>query len=243
MQKLRYRYRLYPHPHQQAALAQAFGCARVVWNDALALCQDRAVTSDGEKIAPPKFLRSALQRIRRLCRELSRKVKGSSNRQKARLRVAKAHATVADKRLDHLHKLSSKLIRENQAVVLENLNVAGMAKNHKLARAIADAGWRLFRTLLESKARMYGREVKIISRWLPTSQSCSACGHQGGKKDLSVRAWRCSACGTEHDRDLNAARNILAAGLAERSNACGAESKTGLPASGNEAGTHLNQGA
>ena len=104
-----------------------------------------------------------------------------------------------------------------------------------------DAGWRLLRTLLESKAEIYGREVKIISRWQPTSRTCSACGCNDGKKALSVRAWRRPACGAEQDRDGNAARNILAAGLAERFNACGAESKTGLPTSGSEAGTHLNQ--
>ena len=169
-------------------------------------------------------------------------MKGSHNRQKARLRLAKAHVQVADRRLDPLHKLSTRLIRENQTVVLEDLNVSGMGKNHKLARAIADAGWRLLRTLLESKAEIYGREVKIISRWESTSQACSACGHQGGKKALSVRAWRYSACGTEHHRDVNAARNILAAGLVERLNACGTERLTSVPASGSEAGTHLNQG-
>ena len=391
VQKLRCRYRLYPHPHQKAALARAFGCARVVWNDALALSQDLyrqgvkhpgaaalqkqciiqakrtaerswlaqvsnvplqqslgdldqafrnwwrsqgksraprfkkrsnrqsirfqsnafrvegrcvrltkvgaipitwsrplpaepssctitkdtagryfasfvveverpqlkpngkavgvdlglaslAVTSDSEMIAPPKFLRSALKRIRRLSRDLSRKVRGSNNRQKARLRLAKAHVQVTEQRLDHPHKLSTRFIRENQTVVLEDLNVSGMVRNYKLARAIADAGWRLLRTLLESKAEIYGREVKIIRCREPTSRRCSACGHREGKKALSVRSWKCVACGVEHDRDINAAKNILAAGPAERLNACGAESRTGLPASGSEAGTHLNQG-
>lgn len=178
-----------------------------------------------------------------MSRDLSRKGKGSHNRQKARLRLAKAHVQVADQRLDHLHKLSTRLIRENQTVVLDDLNVSGMGKNHKLARAIADAGWRLLRTLLESKAEIHGREVKIISRWEPTSQTCSACGYRDGKKALSVRAWRCSACGALHDRDINAAKNILAAGLVERLNACGAESRTSVLASGSEAGSHLNQGA
>ena len=168
-------------------------------------------------------------------------MKGSHNRQKARLRLAKAHATVADQRLDHLHKLSSRLIRGNQTVALEDPNGSGMVKNRKPARAIADAGWRLLRTLLEAKAKLYGGEVKIISRWQPTSQTCSACGHREGKKDLSVRAWRCSACGAEQDRDVNAAKNILAAGLAERLNACGDESKTSVLASGSEAGAQLNQ--
>ena len=121
---------------------------------------------------------------------------------------------MADQQLDHLHTLSSKLIREKQTVVPEDLNVSGMAKNHKLARAIADAGWRLFRTLLESKVRLYGRQVRIISRWQPTSQACCACGHKGGKNALSVRARRCAACGTEHQRAVPAAQNILAAGQA-----------------------------
>ena len=207
-----------------------------------------AVTSDGEKIAPPKFLRSVFKRIRRLQRSLSRKVKGSSNREKAGHHLAKAHAKASDSRLDFLHKPGTRLMRENQAVVLEDLNVSGMLKNHKLARSIADAGWRLLRTLLESEAKVYGREVKVISQWEPTFQTCSACGHTDGKKPLSIRRWKCSrwkcsACGAEHDRDINAAKNILAAGLAERLNACGAKSKTSLLASGTEAGTHPNQEA
>ena len=201
-----------------------------------------AVTSDGETIQPPRFLRSALRRIRRLSRDLSRKLKGSSNRAKARFRLARAHAKVADQRLDHLHKLSTRLIRENQAVVVEDLNVSGMVKNRKLSRAVADAGWRLLRMLLEYKAKLYGRELQVISRWEPTSQRCSACGHRDGKKPLCVRAWTCSSCGSEHDRDVNAARNILAAGLAERLNACGAESQSSLLVSGSEAGTRLDQG-
>ena len=146
-----------------------------------------AVTSDGEKFAPARFLRSALRKIGRLQRSLSRKVKGSRNRNKTRLLVVKAHEKVGAKRLDFLHKLSTQLIRENQAVVLENLNVSGMVKNRRLAKSISDAGWRMFRTLLEYKAERYGCEVRVISRWEPTSQSCSACGHKDGKKPLSVR--------------------------------------------------------
>ena len=395
VQKLRYRYRLYPHPHQKMALAQAFGCARVVWKDTLALSQSfykegqkypgcaalqklcitqarknaerewlsgvavtplqqswrdldqtfrnwwqskgragashctskhsaqgirftrnafrvedhrlrltkagsipiawsrdlptepssvtvikdaagryctsfavdvetkplasnsktvgidlglasLAVPSDGEKMAPPKFLRFALKRLalkrrRRLQRSLNRKVKGSGNRQKARLRAVRAHATVADKRLDVLYKLSTRLIRENQTATIENLNVSELLKNRKLGRSIMDAGWRMFRTLLMAKAALYGREVSVISRWETTSRCCSNRGHRGGKKELSIRAWTCSACGTGHDRDLNGAKNILAAGLAERLNACGAERLTSVLASGCEGGTHLNQ--
>lgn len=125
--------------------------------------------------------------------------------------------------------------------MLGESTVTGMAKNHKLARAMADARWRLIRTPLESQARMYGRYVRIISQWEPTSQTCSACEHRDGEKDLSARGWRCSACGTEHDRDVNAAKSILTARLAVRLNACGAEGKTSMLASGSEAGTHLNR--
>ena len=391
--KLRYRYRLYPHPHQRLALAKAFGCARVVWNDALAksrelyaagektsypvlakLCITQAkqtperawlsdtssvvlqqsardldlayrnwwaslkgkrkgpkvraprfkkrrgaqairfmshvfrtgertltlskigpvpiewsralpsapssvtvlrdaagrffasfvveiepqllpangravgidlglaslaVTSDGEKIAPPKFLRSALKRLRRLQRNLKHKVKGSNRLAAARRKVAQLHAAIADRRSDFLHQLSTRIIRENQTVVLEDLNVSGMLRNKKLARSIADAGWRQLRTLLESKGKQYGREVVVISRWQPTSQVCSACGHHDGKKELSIRQWQCPSCGAELDRDVNAANNILAAGLAESRNGRGAAHKPALAvAAGCEASTH-----
>ncbi|HBH72337.1 MAG TPA: transposase, partial [Synechococcales bacterium UBA10510] len=114
-----------------------------------------------------------------------------------------------------LHQLSTRILRENQTVVLEDLNVSGMLKNKNLARSIADAGWRQFRTLLESKAEQYDRQVVVINRWLPTSQVCSTCGNHDGKKELSIREWQCPSCGTVHDRDINAALNILAAGLAE----------------------------
>ncbi|KKZ10510.1 MAG: hypothetical protein TE42_09940 [Candidatus Synechococcus spongiarum SP3] len=200
------------------------------------------VISDGDKIAPPEFFRSALKRLWRLQRNLKGKVQGSNRLAKARGRVARLHGKVADRRIDVLHKLSTRLIRENQAVVLEDLNVSGILKNRKLSRAIADAGWRMLRTLLEYRAKRYGRELQIISRWEPTSQTCSACGHRDGKKSLGVRTWTCSACSAVHDRDVNAAQNILAASPAARLNGCGAESKTGLPASGSEASTRLDQG-
>ena len=202
-----------------------------------------AVISDGDKFAPPRFLRSALRKIGRLQRSLSRKVKGSRNRSKARLLVVNAHEKVGSKRLDFLHKLSTQFIRENQTVVLEDLNVSGMLKNRRLAKSISDAGWRMFRTLLEYKAERYGREVRVISRWEPTSQRCSECGHNDGKKPLSVRTWTCAACGSTHDRDINAAKNTLAAGQAERLNACGVKSKSSLLVSDPEAGTRLDQGA
>lgn len=198
-----------------------------------------AVTSDGEKIAPPKFLRSALKRLRRLQRNLKHKVKGSNRLAAARRKVARLHAAIADRRSNFLHQLSTRIIRENQTVVLEDLNVSGMLRNKKLARSIADAGWRQFRTLLESKGKQYGREVVTINRWLPTSQVCSACGHHDGKKELSIREWQCPSCGTVHDRDINAALNILAAGLAESQNGRGAAHKSTLAvAAGCEAPTH-----
>ena len=200
-----------------------------------------AVTSDGEKIAPPRFLRSVLKRRRRVQRNLKSKVKGSHRLVKARRRVARLHSQIADRRLDFLHKLGTPLIRENQAVVVEDLNVSGLNKNRKLARSIADAGWRLLRGLLEYKATLYGRAVRVISPWEPTSQRCSACGDRGCKKELAVRSWTCPTCGTEHDRDVNAAKNILAAGLTERLSGRGAESRTGLPASGKEAATRLDR--
>ena len=202
-----------------------------------------AVTSDGEKFAPPRFLRSALRKIGRLQRSLRRKVKGSRNRNKARLLVVKAHEKVGAKRLDFLHKLSTQFIRENQTVVLEDLNVSGMLKNRRLAKSISDAGWRMFRTLLEYKAERYGREVRVIYRWEPTSQRCSECGHTDGKKPLSVRTWTCPVCGSAHDRDSNAAKNTLAATQAERLNACGVKSKSSLLVCDPEAGTRLDRGA
>jgi putative transposase len=135
-----------------------------------------AVTSDGEKLAPPKFLRSALKRLRRLQRNLKHKQRGSNRLVIARRKVAKLHAKVGDRRLDYLHQLSTRLIRENQTVVLEDLNVSGMLKNRKLARSIADAGWRQLRILLESKAEQYGREVVVINRWLPPARCAQPAG-------------------------------------------------------------------
>ncbi|NES70303.1 MAG: IS200/IS605 family element transposase accessory protein TnpB, partial [Okeania sp. SIO2D1] len=132
--------------------------------------------------------------------------------EKARLRVAKFHAKLKDTRTDFLHKLSTEIIRENQTIVLEDLNVSGMVKNRKLSRAISDLGWWKFRTLLEGKAEKYGRDFRVINRWEPTSQKCSCCGFRGGKLDLQVREWECLNCGAKHDRDTNAAINILVAG-------------------------------
>jgi len=197
-----------------------------------------ATLSTGEKIANPRILQQQLKRLRRLQQSLSRKVKGSKRYQLARQKVARLHARIKDARTDFLHKLSTKLVRENQALVLEDLNVSGMVKNRKLARAISDVGWRQFRTLLESKSVRYGRDFQIISRWEPTSQRCSSCGQIGGKKPLNVRAWTCLHCGAEHDRDVNAAINLkVAAGHAETLNVRGGLRQTGSPAAADEAQT------
>ena len=171
-----------------------------------------ATMSNGEKVKAPKPLKKKLRRLRKCQRNLARKTKGSNRRYKARKRVAKLHAKIKDSRNDFLHKLSTRIISENQTIVLEDLNVSGMVKNRRLSRAISDLGWYAFRTMLEAKSEMYGRNFRVIDRWTPTSQVCSSCGFNGGKKDLSIRAWKCLNCGAEHDRDLNAAINIKVAG-------------------------------
>jgi putative transposase len=139
-----------------------------------------------------------------------------------------------------LHKLSTRLIRENQTIVLEDLNTSGILKNRKLSRAISDLGWRSFRTMLEAKSEMYGRDFRVISRWEPTSQRCSSCGQIGGKKELSVREWTCLFCGKTHDRDVNAARNIkVAGGLSETQNGHGGRRKSSLLVASDEVSTRL----
>ncbi|MEH1783629.1 MAG: RNA-guided endonuclease TnpB family protein [Nostoc sp.] len=171
-----------------------------------------ATLSTGEKVDAPKPLKKRIGRLRRLSKNLSRKKRGSKRYEVARKRKAKLQAKLSDTRTDFLHKLSTKLIRENQAIILEDLNVSGMLKNRKLSRAISDLGWRQFRTFLEGKAEKYGREFRVISRWEPTSQTCSSCGFRGGKLDLSIREWICLNCESTHDRDVNAAVNIKVAG-------------------------------
>ncbi|NEP57740.1 MAG: IS200/IS605 family element transposase accessory protein TnpB [Symploca sp. SIO2G7] len=171
-----------------------------------------ATLDNGQKIDAPKPLTHRINRLRKLSKNLSRKTKGSKRYERARKRKAKLQAKLKDTRTDFLHKLSTQIIRENQTIVLEDLNVAGMLKNRKLSRAISDLGWRQFRIYLEGKAEKYGREFRVISRWEPTSQTCSCCGFRGGKLDLSIREWTCTNCGTTHDRDINAANNILVAG-------------------------------
>ncbi|WP_030165583.1 RNA-guided endonuclease InsQ/TnpB family protein [Spirillospora albida] len=175
--------------------------------------------STGEKVANPRHERADRSRLSKAQRELARKEKGSANRAKARLRVARIHARIADRRRDALHKLSTRLVRENQTLVIEDLSVRNMVGNHRLARAISDAAWRELRSMLEYKADWYSRDLVVIDRWFPSSKACSACGALAEKMPLNVRAWTCP-CGAVHDRDVNAARNLLAAGLAVT--ACGA---------------------
>ncbi|MGW2700630.1 RNA-guided endonuclease InsQ/TnpB family protein [Streptomyces sp. NPDC001340] len=196
-----------------------------------------AVLSDGTKIDSPRVLRRAEKKLKKAQRELSRKQRGSKNREKARLKAARAHAKVADARRDFHHQLSTRLIRENQAVAVENLAVKGLART-RLAKSVYDAGWSQFVGMLEYKARRYGRSFVRVGRFDPTSQVCSTCGHRDGPKPLHVRKWTCTACGTVHDRDHNAAKNVKsAAGLAVT--ACGAPVRPELvPAQRDEAGSH-----
>jgi len=174
--------------------------------------------STGEKITNPRHERRDRARLAKAQRELSRKEKGSANRAKARLKVAKVHARITDRRRDFLHKLTTRLVRENQTVVIEDLTVRTMVKNHKLARAVSDAAWSDMRTMLEYECAWYGRDLVVVDRWFPSSKLCGACGTIRAKLPLNVRQWTCD-CGTTHDRDVNAAKNILAAGLAV--SACG----------------------
>jgi putative transposase len=196
-----------------------------------------AVLSDGRKICAPRFLRRAEKLLKRRQRDLSRKQKGSANRDKARVKVARAHAKVADARRHFHHQLSTALIRDNQAIAVEDLAVQGLGRTW-LAKSVHDAGWSSFVGMLEYKARLYGREFHRIGRFTPTTQTCSLCGVKNGRKPLHVRAWRCRACGVWLDRDINAAVNVAgAAGLAVT--ACRAQVRppSGVAPRG-EAGTH-----
>ena len=171
-------------------------------------------TSDGEKIANPKHFKRLRYKLRQAQKVLSRRVKGSNNREKARVAVARIQAAIADARKDFLHKLTTRLVRENQTIAVEDLAVKNMLKNHKLAQAIADASWAELIRQLEYKCQWYGRTLVKIDRWFPSSKRCGKCGHVVDKLPLDVREWVCPECGTHHERDINAANNILAAGLA-----------------------------
>ncbi|WP_040833155.1 RNA-guided endonuclease InsQ/TnpB family protein [Nocardia brevicatena] len=169
--------------------------------------------STGEKISNPRYEKRDRERLVRAQRILARKQKGSKNKAKARLRVIRIHARIADRRRDHLHKLSTRLVRENQVIAIEDLSVRNMVRNRRLARAISDASWSRFRTMLEYKASWYGRTIVTVDRFYPSSRTCSTCGHINKTMPLHIREWTCS-CGAFHDRDVNAAKNIHAAGLA-----------------------------
>jgi putative transposase len=176
--------------------------------------------SNGEKVANPKGFKAKRAKLKRAQKALSRKMKGSNNRRKAALKVAKVHQQIGDARKDFLHKLTTRLVRENQTIAVEDLAVKNMVKNRKLALSISDASWSELVRQLEYKCDWYGRNFVKIDRWFPSSKRCGECGHIVEQLPLNIREWNCPSCGAKHDRDLNAANNILAAGLAV--SVCGA---------------------
>ncbi len=197
--------------------------------------KDFVILSTGEKVGNPHFFVKDEKKLANAQRRHAKKKKGSKNRAKAAKKVARIHARIADRRRDFLHKLSTRLIRENQTICVETLAVKNMVKNHSLAKAISDVGWSEFVSQLEYKAKWYGRNVVKIDRWYPSSKRCSHCGHMLDSLSLEVRQWTCPECGVVHDRDINAAKNVHAAGLAVFE-ACGeavrpgrAKAQTGKP--------------
>ncbi len=188
---------------------------------------DFAVTSAGERTPNPRHLERKARSLARYQRRLARSQQGSANRAKAAARVARAHRKVRNARRDFLHRASTSLVRTADLIVIEDLAVRNMVRNRHLARAISGCGWGEFRRQLEYKCERYGRHLVVIDRWYPSSKTCSTCGHRLTDLSLSTRHWRCPSCGTRHDRDINAAKNILAAGLAvardSPGDACGAE--------------------
>jgi putative transposase len=228
---VRYRYRVYPGPHQEMMLARTFGCARVVFNDALRVRD--AAHAAGEKVSDTEVQRRVITLA-----------KTTPQREWLGEVASVAHRKTREARADHLHKTALRLVRDNQAVYVEDLAVSGLART-RLAKSVHDAGWATLVRLLEEKAERHGRAVVKVSRWFPSSQICSACGVRDSPKPLGVRQWTCGGCGTAHDRDVNAARNIrlegrkAAAGQADAQNACGGTIRPGLaPAGPGETGTH-----
>ncbi|WP_305781126.1 RNA-guided endonuclease InsQ/TnpB family protein [Nocardia nova] len=186
--------------------------------------KDFAVLSTGEKIANPRHMARRERGLRRQQRRLARMRKGSANRVRQRGKVARKHALVRDSRRDFLHKLTTDLVRRFDLIAVEDLNVSGMVRNRRLAKSISELGWAEFRAMLEYKTQRFGRRFVLVDRWYPSSKTCSACGHLLANLSLGTRHWSCLDCGTRHDRDINAAKNILvAAGLAETRNACGGD--------------------
>jgi putative transposase len=189
--------------------------------------KDFAVTSDGDHIANPRHLEYKARNLARYQRRLARCQKGSADRAKAKAKVARAHRKVRDARVDFLHRTSAALVRRADVIAIEDLNVSGMVKNRRLSKAISDCGWGEFRRQLEYKCERYGRTLVVIDRWYPSSKTCSACRHLLAALSLGTRDWMCPGCGTRHDRDINAAKNILAAGRAvargSPGDACGAD--------------------
>jgi putative transposase len=188
---------------------------------------DFAVTSDGQRIANPRHLERRARNLARYQRRTARCPPGSANRAKARAKVARAQRKVRAARADFLHKASTRLVRDHEVIAVEDLAVQNMVRNRRLSRVIADCGWGTCREMLEYKAARYGRHLIVIDRWYPSSKTCSACGFFLASLGLKVRAWQCPSCGTRHDRDINAAKNILAAGRAvaggNPGHACGAD--------------------
>ena len=175
--------------------------------------KDFAITSECEIIDNPKYYRKYEDKLVKLQRKLSKKKKGSKNRNKARIKVARLHEKITNTRKDFLQKLSTRLINENQVICLEDLNIEGMKKNHKLAKSISDASWYSFTTMLNYKAIWYGREISVVDRYFASSKLCHVCGWKYVDLDLSVREWKCPECGSSHNRDINAAINIRNEGL------------------------------
>jgi putative transposase len=189
--------------------------------------KDFAVTSDGERIANPRHLERKARALARYQRRMARCQRGSANRANAAAKVARAHRKVRNARRDFLRRASTGLVRANDVIMIEDLNVAGMVRNRHLARAISSCAWGEFRRQLEYKCQRYGRRLVVIDRWYPSSKTCSACGHRLAELTLNTRQWTCPSCGARHDRDINAAKNILAAGHAvargSPGDACGAD--------------------
>jgi putative transposase len=188
--------------------------------------RDFAVTSDAQRVVNPRHLQRKARNLARYQRQLARCRRGSANRAKASAKVARAHRKVRNARADYLHRVTTRLVRDNDVIVIEDLNVSSMVRNRRLARVICDCGWGEFRFQLAYKCERSGRRLVVIDRWYPSSKTCSGCGHTLAKLPLRTRHWACPSCGARHDRDLNAAKNILAAGLAvaraDPGDACGA---------------------